>query len=267
MKSPLLALVCALLAVLAGCSREPATANKQITGIVQYQTPIELEPGAILTLRLTDVSGEDGAVEIAKTTVINLKSLPYQYTLPYEAGKIDAQHRYTVEARISINDTLRFSTDTAYPVLTQGNGATRNITVIAIGENLPSLASNTSDPSGTSVFQGELRRDREISLYKAGMQAGHIIWLEEDRSNDTPQALHARYDFKGALILRYVDSSPMEISFDERGRPTGIIRNGKILQLSEQIDAISAVRNRAELLRSHALAASEAQVHRKATGG
>ncbi len=267
MKTQFLALFCALLAVFTGCARKPATAVTQITGIVQYQEPIELESGATLELRLTDVSGEDGAVEVAKATVTDLKSLPYQYALPYDAGKIDTKHRYTVDARISTGNTLRFATDTAHAVLTQGNGATRNITVTTIGDNAPSLVNDTRDRSGTGVFHGELRRDREISLYKAGVQDGHIIWLEEDRSNGTPQALHARYDFKGALIMRYDDSTPMEISFDDRGRPTNIIRHGKPLTPGEQIDAVNAVRNRAELLRSHALAVHEAQSHRQATGG
>ncbi len=267
MKSRFLVLASVLPGLIGGCSREPATAVTQITGLVQYQTPIELESGATLELRLTDVSGEDGAVEVASSTVSRLKSLPYQYALPYEADRIDVQRRYMVEARIFIGDKPRFSTDTAYPVLTQGNGAVRNITVIAVGASDPSRVYDTDTPPEASVFHGELRRDREVTLYKIGIQDGSIHWLEEDRSNGTPQTLHARYEFKGALIMRYADTSPMEISFDERGRPTGIVRNGKALQLSEQGEVITAVRNRAALLRSHALASRETQSHRKTTGG
>jgi hypothetical protein len=172
-----------------------------------------------------------------------------------------------VDARISTDNTLRFSTDSAFAVLTQGSGATRRITVIAIGENEPAPVHDMTPQPDTSVFQGELRRDREVSLYKVGIQDGHIVWLEEDRSNGTPQALHARYEFKGALITRYVDTSPMEVKFDERGRPTGIVRNGKALKLGEHTEAVNGVRNRAGLLRSHALATRESQIHRQATGG
>lgn len=266
MKPLLLTLACALATWISGCSREPATAVTQITGTIEYRTPVNFESGATLELRLTDVSADD-AEEIASATVTGLKSLPYQYALAYDAGRIDAGHRYTVDARISTDNTLRFSTDSAFTVLTQGSGASRNITVIAIGENDPSLVRDMNTQPDASVFQGELRRDQEVSLYKVGMQDGRIVWLEEDRSNGTPQTLHARYEFKGALIMRYVDTSPMEVNFDERGRPTGIVRNGKALKLGEQTEAVNEVRNRAELLRSHALATRESQAHRQATGG
>jgi putative lipoprotein len=267
MKPALLAAALTLVSLLVGCTREPTTTIKQITGIVQYQTPINFESGATLELRLTDVSADDEAVEIAKSTVTNLKSLPYQYALPYDASKIDAERRYTVDARIAIDNTLRFATDSAYAVLTQGNGATPNITVIVIGENAPPLASNPNTQPGVNLFHGELRRDREITLYTVGMQDDHIVWLEEDRSNGTPQTLHARYEFKGALIVHYADTSPMEVTFDERGRPTGIVRNGKQLSPVEQTEVLDAVRNRAALLRSHALSTREPQAHRQATGG
>lgn len=250
---------------LSGCSRqEPATA---ITGTLSYRTPVKFDTGATLELRLTDVSVSDGpAVEVAKLTDSKLTALPYQYSLPYDATKIDAQHRYTMDARIVVEGKLRFSTDTAYSVLTEGAGQQRNITLIAIGEDNPASARDTSNSPTSAVFQGELRSGADVSIYKVGMDDGHIIWLEEDRSNNTPQPLHARYEFKGALILRYVDTSPLEINFDERGRPTGVVKNQQALKLSDATATIDQVRSRAELLRSHALAGIEAKTHREQTG-
>lgn len=266
MKAPLLVLTCAFLTLVSSCSRKPATPATQITGTIEYRMPVNFDSDATLELRLTDVSG-DAAKEVATTKVTGLKSLPYQYVLAYDAGQIDTAHRYMVDARISIDNTLRFSTDSAFAVLTQGNNTKRNITVIAIGENDLSLVHDLNPQPDASVFQGELRRDADVSLYKVGIRDGSIVWLEEDRSNGTPQALHARYEFKGALIMRYVDTSPLEVNFDERGRPTGLVRNGKALKLGEQTKTVNEVRNHAELLRSHALAARESQSHRQATGG
>ena len=259
----------AILAGPVGCSRsDHNTANNQVTGSISYRTPVSLETGTVLELRLTDVSVSDGpALEVAKTTVPKLGALPYQYALPYDPTKINAQHRYTVDARILTNGTLRFSTDTAYAVLTQGLGAQRDITVIASGANEPALALNPSNSPSTVVFQSELRTGSAVSLYQAGMQDGHIIWLEEDRSTGSPTPLHARYELKGALLAHYADSSPLEIKFDERGRPVAITKNHQALELSAQTSTINEVRNRAALLRSHALAAGEARAHRQATGG
>lgn len=267
MKTSTLAL-CALITLATGCAREPSAAATQITGTISYRTPIDFEAGATLQLRLSDVSVSDGpALTIANITIADLQALPYQYALPYDANKIDPQHRYTVDARILTENKLRFSTDTAYGVLTQGSGAQRNIEVIAIGGNEPTATRDLNSQPNASVFRNELRTAQEVSLYQAGMQDGHILWLEEDRSNGTPQALHARYEFKGALILRYVDTSPLEVNFDVRGRPTGIVKNRQALKLGEQTELINAIRNRAELLRSHALAANEAKSHRQAPGG
>ncbi len=258
----------AMLALLSACSRqEQAPAATAITGTLSFRTPVSFESGATLELRLTDVSVSDGpALKIAHTTLDHLQALPYQYALPYEAGKIDPQHRYTVDARILVDGKLRFSTDTAFEVL-GSNGTRRNITLVAIGENDPQLIRKSQSADNASMFQNELRTDSEVSVYRAGLQDGHILWLEEDRSTGTATPLHARYEFKGALVLRYIDTSPLEINFDERGRPAGIVKNKQALPLAGQMDAINAVRNRAALLRSHALAASETRAHRQATGG
>ena len=246
-----------------GCSRH---SGPEITGTLNYREPIALE-NAELQLRLTDVSVTDGpALEVAHFSD-DIDALPYRYALPYDAGKIDAQHRYTIDARVLVDGKVRYATDTAYEVLTQGQGTQRNLTLIAVGENSPSLARDSTAKSNASVFQGELRTGGDISLYRAGFKDGHLIWLEEDRSNGTPQLLHARYEFKGALVMRYADTSPMEVNFDSNGRPTGIAKNGQSLKVSEQSADINAVRHRAELLRSHALAASEIRAHRQATGG
>jgi putative lipoprotein len=256
------------LACLSGCSRSnPDAATSHITGNLSYGEPVTLEAGSVVELRLTDVSVSDGpAVEVAKLSVPDVRALPYPYSLGYDASKINPQHRYTIDARVLTNGTPRFATDSSYEVLTQGHGTQRDITVVANGSNATSVAP-TTNATTTDVFQNELRTGSDVSLYKAGLQDGHISWLEEDRSNGTPTPLHARYEFKGALVMHYADSSSLEIKFDERGRPTSISKNQQTLALNTQTAAIDAVRNRAALLRSHALAASEARVHRLATGG
>lgn len=267
--TPTFILLLAAVGMLGGCSRqEQPAATGRITGAIHYHTPVTFEAETVLELRLTDVSVSDGpALEVARLTVENLDVLPYRYTLPYDATRIDARHRYTVDARIFSGGRLRFSTDTAYGVLTQGHDNQRDIALIATGGNNPAPSAEAGGDTSIDIFHNELRTGQEISLYQASLQDGRLLWLEEDRSHGAPQPLHARYEFKGALIMRYVDTSPMEISFDERGRPTGIVKNRKTLKLDEHTANINAIRNRAELLRSHALATRAIRAHRQATGG
>jgi len=272
MKTSIVTSFLLLLFCLSGCSRSGNHAgDSHITGNLSYGEPVTLAAGSHLELRLTDVSSDGPALEIAKT-VAAIHALPYAYSLDYDAAKIDPQHRYTIDARIISNGVPRFSTDTAYEVLTQGHGAQRDITVIANGSNAATTAPATAAPLTTAaaqpeMFQNELRSGAQVSLYKAALRDGHIDWLEEDRSNGTPAPLHARYEFKGALVTHYSDSEALEVSFDEHGRPTSISKQRVSLPLATQMETINAIRNRAALLRSHALATSEARAHRLATGG
>lgn len=260
-----------LLSMLLGCTKQPnevqtSDAGAVIVGNLSYRAPLELGSHARIELRLTDVSIADGpALEVAKVVIDDAKALPYQYALPYDPKSIDPHHRYTVEARISSNGKPRFATDAPYEVLTQGNGAQRDMALIAVGSNETSLAPLPS--ADLKLYRNELRTAQGVSLYQAAFKANELIWLEEDRSTGTPQPLHARYEFKGAWVMHYRDSSPLDISFDERGKPLAIVKQQQSLPVSEHAALISAVRNQAALLRSHALAASEASAHRQATGG
>lgn len=238
-----------------------------ITGTISFSSPVTFDEATRLEMQVTDVSISDGqALTVASMAIDNLHQLPYQYSLSYSPEKIDSTHRYTIEARIYAGQTLRFATDTAYAVLTQGSAAQRNLSVVAAGSNTSSAppAINGAVTDNQDQFAGELRTRNEVSLYRAGLKEGHIHWLDEERSNNSPEPLQAHYEFKGALLLNYRESS-VEIKFDERGRPQSMRRGQKSVSLKDETTFINVVRNRAELLRSHALATRESLSHRQAT--
>jgi uncharacterized protein RhaS with RHS repeats len=137
---------------------------------------------------------------------------------------------------------------------------------VAAGVNETAPAS-TNNNAHVTVFHGEIQTQDGVSQYQAGLQDGHVVWLEEDRSSGTPIPVHARYELKGALIMHYNDSSSLEVTFDERGRPTGIIKQQQALKPNEHPEIVRTIRNRADLLRSDALASSAARKHRQETGG
>jgi len=255
--------------LLGACSKQTAPSNTAgITGTLSYREPVNFESDTQLQLQLTDVSAQGPAVEVASVAINNLRALPYQYTLAYDPKRIDSTHRYTISARIYSGTQLKFATDTALAVLTQGNSAQADIPVIAAGTNESSVVANAAASSSTGdaeIFQGDLRSGNEVALYRAGFTANHIAWLEEDRTNGTPQPLHARYEFKGALLLHYSDNTGFEFACNENGRPISVSRNKQVLAVTQETSAINAARNRAALLRSHALASREIKAHRLAT--
>ena len=252
---------------LCSCSKRSAENGPSLVGTINYQTAVKFADDTRLELRLTDVSITDGpALEVAMVTIKDLRELPYRYALPYDPAKISEQHRYSLDARIFTHDQLSYSTDSAYEVLTQGRGAQRDLQVVAAGVNEATPAINHSNANVT-VFHGEVQTQDGVSQYQAGLRDGQLVWLEEDRSSGKPIPVHARYELKGALIMHYTDSSSLEVTFDERGRPIGIIKQQQALKPNEHPEIVSTIRNRAELLRSHALASSAARKHRQETGG
>ncbi len=255
---PIMLVICSAL-MLGGCStRKPPAA---ITGSVGYSAPIQFSSGNVqLQLFLSDVSSVGAAPEVASTTV-SITHLPYEYSLPYETGSIDQSHRYTIYARIYVDGGLKYATDSAVEVLTQGHGNRADFNVIETGNHETSIATTRQ---AAEIFQSEIRNSNDISLYRAGLIDDHISWLEEDRSNGTPTPLHSHYEFKGALLIHYTDSS-VDITFDDSGKPKSVMREGKPTDVAQAMTVINLARNRASLLRADALAKRESQKHRKET--
>ena len=102
-------------------------AGTVLNGTVTYLQRIALPPDAVLTVRLLDVSLADApSVTLAETTTPTAgRQVPLPYSLSYDAARVEARHRYVVRAEIrGRTGALMWTTDTAYPVLT--NGAPRD---------------------------------------------------------------------------------------------------------------------------------------------
>lgn len=62
------------------------------------------------------------APAIAETTIVaEGKQVPFPFELRYDAGQIDPTHTYAVRATMSSGGRMMFTTETAAPVITQGN--------------------------------------------------------------------------------------------------------------------------------------------------
>ncbi|MEO0645107.1 MAG: YbaY family lipoprotein [Cyanobacteria bacterium J06650_10] len=98
------------------------TAETTVTGSVLYQARIALPPEAVVEVKLLDVSLADApAVTVAEQTIVTTgQQVPIPFSLPYSASDIDISATYIVSADILVDDQLRWTTDTQYPVLTQG---------------------------------------------------------------------------------------------------------------------------------------------------
>ncbi|WP_194090850.1 YbaY family lipoprotein [Vibrio hibernica] len=105
-----------------------------VVGTVAYRERIALPSTAVITVTLEDVSRADAKSEIIATesTVTGGKQVPFNFKLDFNKDKIKANHTYVVRAKIALDGKLRFTTDTAYRVITDPN-QTKTVQLILVG--------------------------------------------------------------------------------------------------------------------------------------
>ena len=110
-----------LIGALSMACEESTTAS--VTGTVTYFQRIGLPPSATVIVTLEDVSLADApSTVIAEQTIETAgQQVPIPFSLTYDPAEIQPQHSYVVRAQIFYGDSLRWTSTTAYPVITQGS--------------------------------------------------------------------------------------------------------------------------------------------------
>jgi putative lipoprotein len=94
-----------------------------VTGTVTYLQRMALPPGAVIEVKLQDMSLADAPAKVIAEQKITpgQKQVPVAFELKFDPAKIAAKNRYSVSARILVDGQLRFISDPSYPVVTGGN--------------------------------------------------------------------------------------------------------------------------------------------------
>ena len=130
-------LLCCFFSALTGCAIKKTTNDSRVTGTVTYREPISLSSAAELEVKILDVSLQDvAAIELGATTIMNPGQVPIEFEVEYNRADIIENHRYAVRATIYEQGRMRFTTDTHYPVLTNGAGTQVSIMMIAVSPEL-----------------------------------------------------------------------------------------------------------------------------------
>jgi hypothetical protein len=101
---------------------ETIYAAATVTGTISYRQRIALPPDARLVISLENVSLADASADVIADKVIETagQQVPIPFTLTYNPADIQARDRYAVRAQIFYGEVLRWTSDTHYPVITQG---------------------------------------------------------------------------------------------------------------------------------------------------
>ena len=108
------------------CGEGGTVSIATVTGTVTYLERIALPPDAVVTVTLLDISQQDVAATTIATTEITTggAQVPIPFTLEYNTQDIVPTNTYGVRADITVGGSPMFVTDTATPVITQGNPTT-----------------------------------------------------------------------------------------------------------------------------------------------
>lgn len=239
-------------------------ATTVLNGTVNASGPWTPREQAELEVSLTDVSGGDGSVEIAKQRFPAPARLPMAFSLTYDGNQIQSAHRYTVAARILENGQVLFATDTPYPVITQGNPSQAAIQLTPIGAAADRTPQADTPSIAETKFEGALRTAEGTLHYAAYFQGAELKRIEQPAASGP-----VIYEFLGARLLHYAADNEktgeaLELQFDERGKLVNATKKVGGQSSTPSTAEINSVRNRAMSLRSRALADAEVNGHRAA---
>jgi uncharacterized lipoprotein YbaY len=98
-----------------------------------------------VTVQLADASRQGAPALVLSQQSFNANGAqaPFPFTLQYDKGQITTTGVYIVQGNIKINGQVRYSTTSAFRVITQGNPTTVGVTMDAVG-TLPNTAGGTN---------------------------------------------------------------------------------------------------------------------------
>jgi len=185
LKPSLAAVLWAALAACSGPPEEPTAMPKipdwrSLTGSVAYRERIMLSPAATVVIRLEDVSLADASSTLlAEQTIETPGQVPVAFELIYNPKIINPRSTYVVRATIYEGSEMRFVTDTAYPVLTQGTGKNADLMLVAADRGQAKVGSQLLDTqwqlvsiNGEVILAGPTGKKPSIRLSSADNTVG-----------------------------------------------------------------------------------------------
>ena len=121
-----------------------------IQGSATFRERMALPPAAVFEASLEDVSRAGARAEIiGRTRLTSPGNPPIAFTITYDPAKIQSNRRYSVRARILVDDKLLFTTDTATPVITGGNPTSVSLMLRSVGAQTPPPAAGGKPSNST----------------------------------------------------------------------------------------------------------------------
>lgn len=112
-----------------------STQDNVVSGTITYRGRNPLPANSVISVRLLDAARLDLAAGVIAEDRIDVggKQAPISFDLAYDRSKIQERSRYVIRAEIRDGDRLLYTTETSYPVITQGNPRSVEVVVVPVG--------------------------------------------------------------------------------------------------------------------------------------
>jgi putative lipoprotein len=174
---------------------QPTVNNQTLTGEVTYRERKLLPPGVTLHVTLEDVSKMDVAsVLIAETSSVITGAPPYAFTLDYDKALINSKIRYSLRAKLLLNEQLLFtSTEQLDPFKTASENLNINLTMVQRSQ--PKVDHHPDN--GLAVVSVNPLADLANTYWKLTKIGGQAIVMSEKQSKEAFLQLQADGKTKG----------------------------------------------------------------------
>jgi hypothetical protein len=130
----------------------------------------------------------------------------------------------------------------------------------SVRESAPSLTTLSPLEAEPGALHAKWNAGGIPAEYVAHFEANQLARINEQRQPVNVAPVRSEYTYKGARLLSYrgaklSDAAQLDLHFDMQG----VLQSGQGVNVSEE--EIAAIRNRAQLLRSHALAQRATKMH------
>ena len=125
-----MAVLATALAATVACA--PSGYAGSVSGEVRFAREVELPEGAVITVRLLDITLADApSVELGLDVIENADRLPAGFRVEYDRDRVVSGNEYSLSADVRHGDDLLYVNDTVHLVLTRGAPANSDVVVVS----------------------------------------------------------------------------------------------------------------------------------------
>jgi uncharacterized lipoprotein YbaY len=169
-----------------------------VSGSVAYRERIALSSGAVIEIKLIDVSRADApAITLGEQIIEDPGQVPVAFEIEYDPDDIDDRFSYAVSARITDQGRLMFINTSQYAVLTRGNPDTVDIMLQMVAnpepmpvppptepQDLPDMVETPAPIESVKVVQSEVNSDEYILHVTSGLPSGCAEFNDAEMTRD-----------------------------------------------------------------------------------